>query len=503
MKISIKFLDKISYLYLALPLFIFFMSWLNPLLAIVSTSVLAVVLYKIFIKLQDREFEISKLILIGFVILAVLWCFLGGIGCLYYQSPDLHIRNAIFRDLINFSFPVYYDNNSTLVYYFGLFLPAVLVGKLLLLFDVSKEIAFSVANVANLIYSAIGIFLIAIQLLRITNSHNDKRKAFIVFAVFVFFSGLDILYTNQHALSNFHIEWHRDLQYSSNTTLLNWVYNQAIVSWLVVTLFFIKSFDIRKYGILVLFSIFYSPFVFIGIGIFMISIAFLNFKKVFKRKNYLYKFFKKVFCLENILSVFILLPIVYIFYESNTSVSQKYFYLIITSTVGYFCLFEFGLYLFFIFSKFKKNIIFTIMAISLFIFPFFSYGETGDLCMRASIPALFILMIFIIKYLFDAKIINKFKKICLCIILMIGAITPCYEFYRGYYAVFGNIERPFIKDEIKTLNNKISFENCVFTQLTLPSGVMPNWTNNGDYCNYGAIEPERTLFFKYFAKKKN
>ena len=67
----------------------------------------------------------------GLLALAAGWCFFAGIGYFYYQSFDYHFRNAVFRDLISYDWPVFYDKADTpLVYYMGFWLVPAALAKL-------------------------------------------------------------------------------------------------------------------------------------------------------------------------------------------------------------------------------------------------------------------------------------------------------------------------------------------------------------------------------------
>lgn len=66
----------------------------------------------------------------------LLWGYLGGQTGFFYQNSDWGYRNAIYRDLITNSWPVYYPQKDTaLVYYIGHWLvPAALTKPVYALF---------------------------------------------------------------------------------------------------------------------------------------------------------------------------------------------------------------------------------------------------------------------------------------------------------------------------------------------------------------------------------
>ena len=109
--------------------------------------------------------------------------------------------------------------------------------------------------------------------------------------------------------------------------------------------------------------------------------------------------------------------------------------------------------------------------------------------MRASVPAIFIMAVMVIRFLFEE---TKSKtdvvlKVLLGVFLLAGACTPLCEITRGLYYVFFNHEQLITKDFVGSLNNKIDEEK--------------DWVMDvGDYKNYGCFNPEKSVFFKYLSR---
>lgn len=474
---------------------IFFIGWLNPFCSVLSCIVLFCIIKLVFKSLLNRKVEITKFQLLFLVIIALIWCILAGIGGLYYQSPDWHWRSAIFRDLINFSYPVIYDNGAALVYYFGLFLPGALVGKAVLFLHATPETAFNIGNLFNLLYSVIGVVLVFLHLSLLTAS--KKKQIFLVVFLFIFFSGLDILYGKNNSYEILHIEWHNyGWQFSSNTTLLFWVYNQAIAPWLITALFLKRPFNISNYGFYGSLCLFYAPLPFVGLCIYFFFMAVVRFVRQFVKKH-ISLFFKDLFCIKNILSLLVLIPIFYLYYSSNITANEHEISVIKAPlAVLEFVFIETGLFFLFILIKNVKNPLYYISLLSLIFVLFFRIGDNIDFCMRASIPALFVLFVLVIKYLFDKKT-SVVGKSLLYTALILGMITPSFEFYRGFYVKYVNSVEPPIKDEMITLNNKIN-KNCKKELVTITDKMIQNV---GNYKNYGAVDLDKQTFFKYLAKK--
>ena len=507
MKISTFTLNKLAYIYASIPLFIFLLFWLKPLIALVSVIGLLFIFKKTIKNIPNSHFYVDKKILIVIFIVSFFWCLYAGIGNFSYQSPDWHTRNAIFRDWINFSYPVEYENGSMRVYYMGMFLPGSLFAKLFLIFG--EDFAFKIGNCFNLFYVILGLDIIALQLIYLTRA--TKKQQLLVLFIFIFFSGIDIfgfnLLDNFHSL---HLERHDILQYSSNTTLLFWVYNQAIVTWIVVTLFFKKPYKIENFGFLSVCCLFCSPLAFCGFLPYFLIISFVCLIKSIKKNRTKY-FLKRIFSNTNIVSFFIF-AIICLYFKSNATgnsgsfeflfkkiAETKNLPVILSILYNYFIIFIFleaGLYFIPLLKKYGKNLVFQITVLLLCTIPFFRYADTADFCMRASIPSLFILMIFVIKYLVQNN--NKTVKLFLCTILFFGALTPEMEFFRSFYNDIFAKKDTLIKDNIKTYNNKIEPKSCKYE---ISSGT-DTLTNIENHCNYGSFDPKEHIFFKYLSKTK-
>ena len=212
----------ISLYYLFLPLAIFLCSWVKFWIGIPLTLLLGIA--PLFMLKDVRGETVTGSLRQETVVFLVLliWVVLSGIGGYVWQNRwDHFFRNAVFMDLVERPWPVQSDGNA-LVYYLGFWLPSALVAKL----THSLEAGYFM----QLIYGFIGIYLA----FRLTiDKIGSIRLRYLL--PFMLFSGVDIVYYllfNEHVPRNFHIElWNGMAFWEGNTTLLNWVYNQAIPSW--------------------------------------------------------------------------------------------------------------------------------------------------------------------------------------------------------------------------------------------------------------------------------
>ena len=137
--ISQKNIRAFSFTYLMLPLLIFLLGFLKPMFGIIcGIALLCVWWLSITSKGNQNDIRVTgesestiriwEIVFLAMV--SLVWCVLGGQGGYFYQTSDWNERNAIFRDLIEREWPVYYDQTDTvLTYYIGHWLPAALVGK--------------------------------------------------------------------------------------------------------------------------------------------------------------------------------------------------------------------------------------------------------------------------------------------------------------------------------------------------------------------------------------
>lgn len=77
-------------------------------------------------------------------------------------------------------------------------------------------------------------------------------------------------------------------QYTPNTGLMKWVFNQTIVPWLLTTLFLLHKDDISVYAYIGVLMLPYGPLPFVGIFLIMVLWAFSKIRKnkiilIFKR----------------------------------------------------------------------------------------------------------------------------------------------------------------------------------------------------------------------------
>jgi hypothetical protein len=447
-----------SLVYIILPYIIFFIGWFKP---EYSFPFVAILLIPIFIIFKDYKYTVNfqnknsdssvrKIVLICFLLF--LWVALSGNGgFLGYQNPDHDKHNALLRDLITYSWPVYYEGDKPLVYYLAYYLPSAAVGKIS---------GWNVANFSLFVWTYLGVLLTFAWFSRLINNKSIWLVIFFIFFSGLEFLGLSIFQTRLHPsehLTQTHLEWWANWlwAYPSNTTLLLWVPQQAIPGWILTAIIvdFFKNETMRKHiPFVAVLSIFWSPFATVGLFIYVAYVFLIKIKDQINMNTLIFApiiFFTFIFYYFN-------------GYLSNPMPGTSYFMNLkeVWFSLLAFEIFEFGIYAgiaFFLIKsiqtdKFDLDIrLLTILSlVFLILLPLYHLGQWNDLVTRACIPGLFIFQIFLAKKL-TAKSYSPLGKYVLVSLLSIGAITPLMEINRGLHHLGG------IADQYKTLLNMHGF----------------------------------------------
>ncbi len=555
-KIRCSYLRGAAFAFLLLPVLLFLCGFVKTVIAI-PVSLLLLVCYGLALQERRRDtayLQIPLLRLLAFGGIFLVWCWLGGQGNLFYQPSDWNERNAIFRDLICRSWPVYYpETNTALVYYIGHWLPAASLGKLLFAVSGDLELAFAVGNILLALWSFLGIMLTLLLMLTVVKPKAGWGQ-WLVPAVFLGFSGLDILGTVimkwplDRFLSELHLEWWANrYQFSSTTTCLFWVFNQAVPAW-VVTLCFAGEKSPRNYAFLVGCALPCAPFPCVGLGILMVGKVLYEAVQRSREKR-LGSYLKDIFSFSNTVTAVCWVPIICSYLLSNVSIQQSmgsaagsvpaqisktmmlFSFVIVAAAVlaaavafvlsrafkkntpffftcaallfvsaallylfpqtGFsyfvFLALECGLYWLLVAPDHHRDPMLYLIGLAFLLVPCIRMGFSADFCMRASIPALTVLLMMcagkLCRWLDAPKACKKWQKVTcalLVVLLVIGLATPAMEVFRGIYKTVqaGTVLLP--ADNIYTLN-KYAAEDIL-------------------YRNFVAADYPASLFFRYFAR---
>ncbi len=478
----------LSLLYVFFPVWLFFGGWLKFPLAVffilLSLWLFLRVSRDLCVKGGRVGFGYKPEYWITVCVVVFIWVLFSGIGGFSYQNSDYFVRNPIYRDLVQQPWPVFYDLSAqrsavravmgsgevAFVYYFCFWLPPALLAKVF----GGGEI---LANVFLLVWAYLGVMLVLYQIHRYL-----KRCSWVIPGIFIFFGGLDAigyrLLRGDFGLGD-HLEWWCTyFQYSSNTTLLYWVFNQAIPTWLILALLLNLRGNTSSAGLCSL-TFAYSPFATFG----MIPLAVYS---LFREKQD----WKKALTWENALLPLTLLLVFGSFYLSNSESLPvrgwifKYYRAkdLLLPYLLFFAL-EIGVYLLLLRRHLRKYAYLWLAFLELALIPVYKMTAANDFAMRASIPGLFILSVSLMRYVLECR--GRWGRWVVALLLAAAVITPFSEIYRS------------------TANTALQGVRPVETVYSFQAFA----TDDADILQiccrqFFAYDPEESFFFHCLGKKK-
>jgi len=506
--IKFRYIAIAAYLYVVIPIMIYFLTWLRPYIGIPMAVILSIGLY-VLIKSDyicnrdDIALPRVTLILVFFVFL--IWVWLSGQGGFFYQTWDNHSRNAIFRDMIDFDWPVIYpETGNALVYYMMYWIVPALFGKIF---------GWLVGNISLALWTFLGTIISYLLIVYICKCFTVSRL-WLVCIIFITWSGLNILgmvFSTTFGLTQNEMftfgrlnigsmeGWLDGVRngfdssylFRSNFDALSQIYNQTVIIWLLVPLV-LENRKVRNLAFIGLCMLIYAPIPFIGFLPILLAIAIPWYYRKYKSKSY-NEIIKQTLSIPNISAVFTIFIVAVFLFKSNVQTGNiglfvpiQAFDIVRILTLILFYFMEFGLICIFIYPMYKKDVLFYVAIMTLVIIPIFKVGTGRDLCMNASLPALFLLMIMTINYCKDKNVkVMTPRMICISLALIIAAMSPIFDICKRIEIINLTNRFPIVADRTKTLSNK----------------------NIGDYCpdtyleNYLVPNPKSKAFYKYLAKE--
>jgi hypothetical protein len=445
-------LTFLAYGYLVLPCLVFFLGYLRIAVGIPAAVLL---MYSFWRCLRSTsadcgdEVTVSRkvLLVIGFVVLA--WTFFGGLGGFWFQTSDWMERNAIYRDLITRPWPVVYPSKgSALSYYIGHWMVPSVIPHLLYP-AIGYDAAWLLGRLLLWAWTWLGVCLVVLELIQLVHAAGNKQQL-VALVVFIFFSGMDIIgVILRHKLGEafdpglLHLErWADQAQFSSNTTCLYWVFNQSVAPWLA-TLCFLREKAPSNYVLLLVGSLLCGPFPTVGLAVLMFAKAVTWVVRSAREGRMASKeILIHLVSVQNVLVLLGAFSIVAMYLLSNKAASAGASILsggdlIPTKRYIAFIVLEAGAFAAMVWHERSHDPLFYVAVVFLCICPFIRIGEGYDFTMRASIPALLLLMTWCLEMVLekgDAKATRyRLRRAILIVCLAIGTITPSVEIYRGLY----------------------------------------------------------------------
>lgn len=472
---------KMAYLYLVLPFLIFAIGWMKPLYAIACCGIALTALWRVLRGIREENSSVltgreKKVLVIAFFII-IIWVGMSGIGQVAYQNEDHIWRNAMFEVLVEHEWPIIRKSvtdggmGTGFSYYIGYWLPAACVGKQ---FGMGSGYDFQI------LWAVLGIYLFYVLLCRAL-----KRISLWPLIIFICFSGMDILgyYFMGAQMSDIsqtvHLEWWASaFQYSSFTTQLFWVFNQAIPAWLATIIFL--SWDDNENMIFLWASMLINctmPFA----GMVPILFCRLLRKEYFSKTGFQH-LLKQIFSWQNVAGGGII-GIVSLLYlnKGGGMFSIGLFDVRGGGWLLYFVflMLEIGILGISIYWAQKKNPFFYASLLWLCMCPLLDMYGGANFCMRASIPALLVLAVCTIQTLYQGIEEKKHYAVGItAAILLVGAVTPLHEINR----TVAMTKESYIGKEFYITQPPVSFDE-----------VMDN--------DYETVDIEESIFFQYLSKE--
>lgn len=447
---TIKNLKLLTVSYLLIPNLIFILTWLNPLWATLGFIVSVYSFYSFvvntgkssedFSALRVNKMEPSTILyLVLFTLVLGVVFSLGNFGL--GQSYDYYKHNTIIKELIEKPFPVVYENETRygilkepaiLGYYMAYYLPTAII---------CKFVGFGASNILLYVWGAIGIF-ISFSWLYFLSPKNIN--IILIFILFLLGATLFKPYLYAHYLLK-NIVSLPMIQYfiwpsgiSFNLINIHYSPQHHIVTTVGVFFVYYESF-IRKDNRFVLFFV-SLLLMWSFLGAFSVGVI-AGFLVLFRR-------FSKFFSIANLagggIITFIMASyflahfqdnrfsgFIWTFADISGFLFQKPLVSII-ALVGY-CVFEVGVYLFFMYKLFSsrssyqdKLILLFFCAAYFIISPLYRIGFNNDLAMRliSTIKILiFILLLGAYSEMLKSKISIKFLRLYMAFTIILGIFS--------------------------------------------------------------------------------
>jgi hypothetical protein len=447
-------LRVVTAVYLAFPVWLFLIGWLRPLPGLLLAALLAAGVWRFAVdSRRDPDASSGEVGLGGLALVAValiLLTLISGAGGFGHQQPDWWKHNSVLRDLVRQPWPVAYRTSEgpvALVYYVGYYLPAAVVGKLG---------GWEIANFALYGWTLLGMLLVGLWVVVLTRAHP-----LLCAVVLVTFSGIDVWSntledglrnTLEEVRAGSFFRSQRLYLYGSVATSLYFAPQQALAAWLCTSLLLDAvarrdgAFPVLLLGSL---SLLWSPFVSIGL-------AALAWIPIVLAPGPWRGRIRRQLSLPNLAGAAVALLLVAYFVArwGPYALPEVYFTgirftrngLALFSydvTLGYWlrtwallCLTDFALLalpLLLAHRAFRRisgpGLLLLAATATLVVLPVFRYGYYNDLVMRASLPALFVLLVFAIELLGRWRL-RPLLAGAVAIVLLAGSLNAVSETVR-------------------------------------------------------------------------
>lgn len=421
-------MNFVIYLYLYIPILIFFLGWVKWNIAIPLAFLIVLMGYKI--KKEDSagsRFEMPSdkgvFILIGCVVFLFVWCVLSGQGAYTLQADDWTKHNILLEDLINYEWPVRYQYNGQGVmdYYLAGYLLPALFGKI-------KKGGVRTAEIILLLWTCMGLLFTCMGIYVFLKCKKEWKIVIICAVLFLFstfivpLSGIyRILCPEDIGDGYYWLSATIKIQYTGNVTLLRWVFPQFVPTAAAMAGLLTNRRKVKNWGIMCAPLVLYSTFCFVGVVAIIVEFFILDTCLCNDRKGY----FRRAFHWKNICSV-VVAGTLSIYILGNVLQTKPedsgmgFEWIDYTGHGVLWILFQLSWLFWCIIllkNEYKNHLLYCAGSV-LFLLPACSFGTWNDLVMRSSIPALFILCTLVMKNIVNADMNKVYRNLLIgCLIL--------------------------------------------------------------------------------------
>ena len=487
MKIDFKHIVLADLLFCYIPVVLFLGGWCRWEIAVpgcLLVGYMLLSLYRRHIKpTQTQQLTLQPALLIGLTFFTLLIAFLLGYGGVISDFHDYPKHSAVIQDLSQRSWPVIYDdaaNPSMLTYYVGSYLFPGLVGQ----WTGSRIIG----EIALGIVGWIGMILLLLNILFLVDAQTTKKQIWAMVIYMGFYGMLLPLQTlflpvNEDIIWGYpHWYTYKWLGFRSSLTALKWVWEQYTIPVLGLAMLYRFREKRSLYAIWILPALICGTWSFLTLFAYVVAAYVIS---CIRDK----KFHTDLFSWQNIVCGLIgLIMVIYLAGNLTTDKPAELKLQLITNGRYYlisylpFCVFMFGIYFLLIWRHVQRDLFFYITLGLLCVIPFFRAGFFNDWCIGTSMPALFLLSIFCIRFLINkpADTAKRTKRVWVTLVVCIAVNVPfvLYEFYNTFQYT-GYPARSI---------SEYSCLECEDIDIDLRT-------------NYFTYNYEESIFYKYIARK--
>lgn len=429
-----------AYIWSGLPIVLFLGFWFRPVIAIPTIGLF---LYSAMRTVMRQPADTGSHNVINckwwLMLSAVLaYVIISGIGGLVAQIPNDHsYRNAVFYDLARHDWPVVYgeDGSKILCYYFLFWLPAAIPAKLTGL--------IIVGDIAQIIWATWGTW-IALNFIIMRTGGRPLWRILLVFIFFNCWDWLTALFFSDYEINIFKDPLNGALMWlsttngrfasSANCVIYNFIYNQGIPLWVVLTLMLHTRHNTKS--LLLTFSLLplFAP---------IPALAFAPY--------IIYRMLRDIcgnFTIENMTGLAVAFLGSAFLLQNNRGQAMIFnrfqdpvFLGLLMSAIFYAL--SLSPFLPFIWKYMRRDALYWSLTGVAVLGSMFSLGHTADLAWRISLPAIVMTNILICRKagdLYHEKGSTTFDRkgnrrtalcsVCLYIVILIGSFSPLYLLWR-------------------------------------------------------------------------